>query len=131
MVNEKKELDDSSPDPTLKAIDLLKPILAKISFGTIMGYCSGYTFKKVGKVAAVVLGAGFVTIQTCVSYGYLDVDWDKVKDDAVKRVDTDGDGQLTTEDLKAYWKKLKTLLQNEIPSSGGFSLGFLYGIKHG
>merc|ERR1711935_488510 len=118
-------------DPTSSAIDLAKPVLAKMSFGSIMGFCSGYAMKKVGKAAAVVLGCGFVAVQTCVSYGYLNVDWKKVKDDAVKKVDTDGDGKLGKEDIKTYWTKLKTLLTNEVPGSAGFSLGFLYGVKHG
>ena len=78
----------SSSDPMAAAIDKAKPIIAKISFGSLMGYCSGYCLKKVGKAAAVVLGFGFITVQTFVSYGYLDVDWSKVKSDAIKKVDT-------------------------------------------
>ena len=85
---ENKEIEKASSDPVATAIDKLKPIIAKISFGSIMGYCSGYALKKAGKAAAVILGAGFIAVQTCVSYGYLQVDWNKVKDDAVKRVDT-------------------------------------------
>jgi len=83
---ENKEIEKASSDPMAMAIDKAKPIIAKISFGTIMGYCSGYALKKAGKLAAIVLGAGFITVQTCVSYGYLEVDWNKVKDDAVKKV---------------------------------------------
>mmetsp|Transcript_7172 Transcript_7172/g.8215 ORF Transcript_7172/g.8215 Transcript_7172/m.8215 type:complete len:103 (-) Transcript_7172:2473-2781(-) len=87
---ENKDIDksSSSSDPMSTAIDLAKPLIAKISFGSIMGYCSGFALKKVGKAAAVVLGCGFIAVQTCVSYGYLEVDWEKVKDDAVKKVDT-------------------------------------------
>ena len=83
---ENKEIEKASSDPMAMAIDKAKPIIAKISFGTIMGYCSGYALKKAGKLAAIVLGAGFIAVQTCVSYGYLEVDWNKVKDDAVKKV---------------------------------------------
>ena len=87
---ENKEIEESSSssDPMATAIEKAKPIIAKISFGSIMGYCSGYALKKIGKVAAVILGCGFIAVQTCVSYGYLEVDWNKVKDDAVKKVDT-------------------------------------------
>ena len=87
---ENKELDESSSssDPMATALEAAKPIIAKISFGSIMGYCSGYALKKIGKAAAVILGCGFIAVQTCVSYGYLEVDWNKVKDDAVKKVDT-------------------------------------------
>jgi len=44
--------------------------------------------------------------------------------------DTDGDGELTTADLKNYWITVKKVLTNKIPSAGGFSIGFLYGVKH-
>ena len=84
-----KEIEEVPPeDPMASAIDRAKPILAKVSFGSIVGYCSGVALKKAGKLAAVVLGAGFVALQTCASYGYLTIDWDKVKGDAIKKVDT-------------------------------------------
>lgn len=128
---ENKEVEKASSDPMAIAIDKAKPIIAKISFGSIIGYCSGYTLKQVGKVAAIILGAGFIAVQTCVSYGYIQVDWNKVKDDALKKVDTDGDGKLGSGDIKVYWLKLKSLLTANLPNSGGFSLGFLYGIRQG
>jgi hypothetical protein len=46
-------------------------------------------------------------------------------------IDQSGDGKLDYEDLKIYWQKLKVLLTTNLPSSGGFSLGFLVGIKNG
>ena len=45
-------------------------------------------------------------------------------------IDQDGDGELTTADLKNYWITVKKVLTNKIPSAGGFSIGFLYGVKH-
>jgi uncharacterized membrane protein (Fun14 family) len=94
---ENKEVEKASSDPMAIAIDKAKPIIAKISFGSIIGYCSGYTLKQVGKVAAIILGAGFIAVQTCVSYGYIQVDWNKVKDDALKKVDT-----VSVQDSTAY-----------------------------
>jgi hypothetical protein len=35
------------------------------------------------------------------------------------------------EDVKVWWKKLKALLTKELPGAGGFSLGFLAGIRFG
>jgi hypothetical protein len=43
----------------------------------------------------------------------------------------DGDGQFTAADAKVYWRKFKALLTNKLPDGAGFSLGFLFGIKHG
>ena len=85
---EKKKIEKASSDPMVMAIEKARPIIAKVSFGSVMGFCSGYAVKQAGKVAALVLGTGFIALQTCVSYGYIEVDWVKVKDDAIKKVDT-------------------------------------------
>jgi uncharacterized membrane protein (Fun14 family) len=127
MTESKKEPTDAIE----KLLDKAKPIIAKISFGGVMGYCSGTALKKVGKALAFVIGCGFIGLQVAVSSGYIDVDWNKVRDDAVGKMDSDKDGKLTAADAKEYWKKLRALLTNKIPGAGGFGLGFLYGVKHG
>lgn len=71
-----------------KAIDTLKPILTKLTFGSLMGYCSGYATKRIGKAAAFAVGVSFMVMQGLVSTGYINIDWGKVKDDAIKSVDT-------------------------------------------
>mmetsp|Transcript_48184 Transcript_48184/g.73356 ORF Transcript_48184/g.73356 Transcript_48184/m.73356 type:complete len:124 (-) Transcript_48184:79-450(-) len=118
-------------DPMETAIDKLKPIISQLGFGSVMGYCSGMAMKKIGKAVAFAVGVGFIAVQTAVSAGYIDVDWGKVKDDSMKKLDTTGDGKVDGEDMKVWWRKVKNLLTNKLPSAGGFSLGFLYGVKHG
>ena len=88
MSDENKEIDTPPSDAMTSAIDRAKPILAKLSFGSVVGYCSGMAVKKFGKVAATAIGAIFICLQTCASYGYLSINWGKVKDDAIKKVDT-------------------------------------------
>ena len=61
--------------------------------------------------------------------GYVSIDWKQVQDDAIAKVDVDGDGELTVADAKHYWKKVKKILTYNVPSAGGFSLGFLYGLQ--
>mmetsp|Transcript_27977 Transcript_27977/g.41321 ORF Transcript_27977/g.41321 Transcript_27977/m.41321 type:complete len:124 (+) Transcript_27977:76-447(+) len=118
-------------DPVESAIDKLKPVLSKLSFGAVAGYTSGYATKKIGKAAAFVAGVGFIIFQSLAVAGYIDIDWLKIKDDAVKSIDTDGDGELTTKDIKNYWRKFKSIMTSKLPDAGGFSLGFLYGVRHG
>ena len=48
-----------------------------------MGYCSGMAFRRVGKAFGVVIGLGFMGVQAAASSGYLQVDWEKVKKDAL------------------------------------------------
>uniref|UniRef100_A0A7S0F743 EF-hand domain-containing protein n=1 Tax=Craspedostauros australis TaxID=1486917 RepID=A0A7S0F743_9STRA len=118
-------------DAVEAAIDKVKPLIAKVSFGGVMGFCSGYAMKKVGKAVAVTIGLGFFGLQSAAYLGYIDVNWNKIVSDAVKPLDATGDGKVDAEDVKVYWKKLKSLLVNGLPNAGGFSVGFLYGVKQG
>mmetsp|Transcript_25182 Transcript_25182/g.62081 ORF Transcript_25182/g.62081 Transcript_25182/m.62081 type:complete len:89 (-) Transcript_25182:41-307(-) len=79
---------DSNTDPVESALDKLKPIVSKISFGSVVGYCSGMALKKVGKAVAFVIGVGFIGVQSAVYSGYITVDWGKVSGDAMKPLDT-------------------------------------------
>eukprot|EP00549_Striatella_unipunctata_P024969 CAMPEP_0118696196 /NCGR_PEP_ID=MMETSP0800-20121206/13693_1 /TAXON_ID=210618 ORGANISM="Striatella unipunctata, Strain CCMP2910" /NCGR_SAMPLE_ID=MMETSP0800 /ASSEMBLY_ACC=CAM_ASM_000638 /LENGTH=122 /DNA_ID=CAMNT_0006595243 /DNA_START=24 /DNA_END=392 /DNA_ORIENTATION=+ len=117
-------------DTMTKAIEQAKPLLAKLSFGGVVGYCSGYAAKTIGKAVALLAGMSFIALQSAVYAGYINVDWNKVKDDVEKQLDTTGDGQLDVEDAKKYWEKAREILTDKLPSAGGFSLGFLYGVTN-
>ncbi len=45
-------------------------------------------------------------------------------------MDVDGDGQITSADLQAYWAAFKKIMTHAIPSSAGFGGGFLLGIYY-
>jgi len=114
-----------------RALDKLKPVLANLSFGAVMGYCSGSAMKKVGRSLAFVVGVGFIGLQSAVSAGYISVDWQSIKNGAILTLDVNKDGKVDSKDLSEFWKKLKAILTNKVPAAGGFSMGFLYGIKSG
>jgi uncharacterized membrane protein (Fun14 family) len=123
------EAPQSEPDVVAQAIEKASPIIKNITFGAVAGYCSGYAMKAVGKAMAVVLGLGFIVVQTVASEGYVVVDWEKFKLDFVKKIDTNADDKIDVEDVKNWWKKVFKLLTNKLPSAGGFTLGFLYGVS--
>lgn len=79
---------ENKNDVVETALDKLKPVIAKLGFGSICGYTSGYATKKIGKGVAFVAGCGFIFLQVLAVSGYIEIDWMKVKDDAKKRVDT-------------------------------------------
>ena len=114
-----------------EAIEKAKPVLMNIGFGSVMGYCSGVALERVGKMLAFIIGSGFIGLQVAVSLGYIKVNWDKVADSARIQIDITKDGKIDTDDYKEYWKRLRKILTNKIPSAGGFSLGFLYGLRYG
>ena len=48
----------------------------------------------------------------------------------VGALDTNEDGKITKEDLKKWWKKFKSMMEFNLPSSGGFGVGFFLGITY-
>jgi uncharacterized membrane protein (Fun14 family) len=79
---------ENKKDPVEAALDKLKPVFQQLTFGGVMGYCSGMALKKIGKAAAFAAGIGFIAVQTAVSAGYIEVDWNKVKGTALKPLDS-------------------------------------------
>jgi len=116
-------------DVVEQALAKAKPIIANIGVGSIVGFTSGMAMKKVGKALAVVIGTGFIGLQLASTMGYIEVKWDNVAKNAKNRMDVNKDGVLDKEDVKEWWTRLKKLLTYKLPSAGGFSVGFLYGVS--
>lgn len=79
---------DKIPDQVSEIIKANGPAMNQLGFGGVMGYCSGMAFRRVGRVVGVVIGVGFMGAQAAAASGYVDIDWNKVKDDAIKQIDT-------------------------------------------
>lgn len=91
---------------------------SQISFGGVLGVCSGMAVKEIGKSTAVAIGALFLVAQLAASKGYIDIQWKHVRQDLMKYVDTDGDGKITKNDVQAWAKKGLEVLKYNLPSSG-------------
>jgi uncharacterized membrane protein (Fun14 family) len=124
-------MSEEKQDPVQQALAVVKPAIGNIGFGTVMGYCSGIAMKKIGKALAVLVGITFVGLQVAASSGFIQVDWGKVRVGFVNKVDATGDGKINVDDAKVYWKKFKEILTHRVPAAGGFSFGFLYGLRSG
>lgn len=112
-------------------IDKNKDSFGQIGFGGAMGYCSGMAFRRVGKFFGLVIGVGFMGLQTAKSMGYVDVNWQKIRDDAIKPLDTNKDGKVDGKDVEVWWKKSQSIFKDSVPEAGGFSAGFLLGARRG
>ncbi|GMH77463.1 hypothetical protein TrST_g9209 [Triparma strigata] len=121
--------DDDDDELLSTILESYGPIGSQVTMGTVFGYCSGYASKQIGKAIALVIGTGFMAVQAAAYSGYLDVKWNKVQEDVTKLVDADGDGKLTQKDVLVYWKKIKHVMTFNLPSSGGFGVGFLLGLS--
>ncbi|MBN3288492.1 FUND1 protein, partial [Polyodon spathula] len=59
-------------------------VATQIAIGGVTGWCAGFLFKKVGKVAASAVGGGFFLLQIANHTGYITVDWKRVEQDVKK-----------------------------------------------
>uniref|UniRef100_A0A7S4JYV9 EF-hand domain-containing protein n=1 Tax=Odontella aurita TaxID=265563 RepID=A0A7S4JYV9_9STRA len=103
----------------------------QLSYGFVCGYCSGYALKKVGKGAAVVLGLGFMTLQTLNYSGYIQVDHEKLKKDVEGLMDLNNDGKIDEKDLAEASDKIMEVMSFGLPSGCGFAAGFWGGLRSG
>lgn len=76
-------MSNNNNDAVNEMMERMKPAATEVSFGGLMGFCSGMAFRRVGRAAGVVIGLGFMGAQAAASSGYLQIDWEKVKKDAV------------------------------------------------
>jgi uncharacterized membrane protein (Fun14 family) len=96
-----------------------------------MGYFAGAAVKRFGEEVAVVIGISFIGLQALSYFGYINVDYGKIKNEVEKKLDVTGDGKFDASDALAIWNELKKILTHSLPSAGGFSLGLALGLYYG
>eukprot|EP00672_Neobodo_designis_P015633 CAMPEP_0174828448 /NCGR_PEP_ID=MMETSP1114-20130205/1341_1 /TAXON_ID=312471 /ORGANISM="Neobodo designis, Strain CCAP 1951/1" /LENGTH=111 /DNA_ID=CAMNT_0016062167 /DNA_START=52 /DNA_END=387 /DNA_ORIENTATION=+ len=101
----------------------------KVSVGSVFGVCTGYAVKRLSQEAAYGAGLGFIFLQALSYYGYIQINWKKVKDDISKAADQDGDGQFDSTDVKIIIKRGISFLSHGIPDAAGFSAGLWVGFR--
>ena len=123
-------------------------IPTNLSYGFFAGYLSGFALKKIGRVASLSLGVGFVILQTLAYQGYIDVNHDKLATEVERVLDRNGDGVVDGEDLRSVVEELRGVVGfgiaagegnnkddddeiKAIAGGGGFGMGFLGGLRSG
>lgn len=134
----RKSATDDSDDAVTRLIDYYSKYFEKhggffgdVGLGTILGACSGYSLKKVGKAAALLIGCGFVATQTASHLGYVNISWKSVENGARDVLDINNDGKLDKEDAKLIWKKFKKIMMHNVPGGGSFAAAFALGFYYG
>lgn len=97
--------------------------IASLGFGGVAGAVVGYTAKKVTKLAALILGLVFITVQVLVYLGFITVNWPTVQE-SMEGVWADPHGVTLTD---RAWD----VLTANLPFGGGFVAGFALGFKLG
>mmetsp|Transcript_17369 Transcript_17369/g.56850 ORF Transcript_17369/g.56850 Transcript_17369/m.56850 type:complete len:225 (+) Transcript_17369:17-691(+) len=125
----KKSAGKEEDEMVDKIVAMAWPHLEKAGFGGALGVAAGFATKQLGRSALLVAGVLFLTLQGLSHLGYVDVKWMKLKSDLERAADANGDGKFSAEDLKAYLKRLFSLLSSNIPGAAGFLPGFLIGLR--
>jgi len=111
--------------------DMVGPILQQMTIGTFLGFSSGYCLKKVGKVAAVAVGALFILTQALQYSGYVDVNWTYIQHEVELTLDQDGDDDFDKDDFIILCQTILKVLRYNLPSATGFTPAFIFGFTYG
>jgi uncharacterized membrane protein (Fun14 family) len=121
--------NDSVHSSILNSTDPVGP--QEIGFATILGASAGFATKKVIKTGGVVLGLGFISLQLLARADLIKVNWEKIEKSVVGKIDQDGDGKLTHNDIKVGALKLIHNISTDLPSTAGFAAAFFLGFRYG
>ncbi|KAJ1563101.1 FUN14 domain-containing protein 1, partial [Cladochytrium tenue] len=98
---------------------------------TIFGACSGYATKKLAKTGGLMVGVAFMSLQLLSHADIVRVNWPRVEQLVVGKMDADGDGRLTQNDFRVAGLRLVHNLTQDLPSAGGFAAAFVLGFRYG
>lgn len=119
----------SNDDVVAKSIKVAGPIVAKLGFGGVLGYCAGASAKYYGKKAAIFIGVTFAGLQYLNYKGYLKIDYGAVEREIVRKLDVNADGKLDISDFLIMWQEVKGVLMHGLPGAAGFVPGLLLGFR--
>ncbi|XP_007506323.1 FUN14 domain-containing protein 2 isoform X2 [Monodelphis domestica] len=105
-------------------------VATQLLIGGVTGWCTGFIFQKVGKLAATAVGGGFFLLQIANHTGYIKVDWQRVEKDmkkAKEQLKIRRSNQLPTE-VKSKAEEVVSFVKKNVLVTGGFFGGFLLGM---
>ncbi|XP_004717590.1 FUN14 domain-containing protein 2 [Echinops telfairi] len=105
-------------------------VTTQLLIGGVTGWCTGFIFQKVGKLAATAVGGGFFLLQIANHTGYIKVDWKRVEKDmkkAKEQLKIDKSNQISSE-VKSKAEAVVSFVKKNVLVTGGFLGGFLLGM---
>ena len=103
-------------------------MVARLGFGGVLGFCSGYAIKQASKALAVVVGGAVVLLQTMQYFGYIEVKWQKIQKDTMRAISSDGKESFGVKDVHYWSRKMIKILTHQGPTAGGFAGGIYLGL---
>jgi uncharacterized membrane protein (Fun14 family) len=93
--------------------------LVTLGSGGIAGWAVGFTLKKFAKLAALLVGVAFISIQYLAFHRYITIDWDRIRQ------------SVPNESIEQSWAGLMSVLTYNLPFAGAFLVGFWMGFRKG
>lgn len=59
----------------IQMVEILTPLLTQLGVGGVAGLCVGFALKKLGKIAAFILGIFFIALQVLSWYGIISINY--------------------------------------------------------
>ncbi|XP_040427810.1 FUN14 domain-containing protein 2 [Cygnus olor] len=106
-------------------------VATQLVIGGVTGWCTGFIFQKVGKLAATAVGGGFFLLQIANHTGYIKVDWKLVERDvnkAKQQLKFHSSGNKMSPEVKSRVDEVIIFLKKNVILTGGFAGGFLLGM---
>uniref|UniRef100_A0A2R8MKL4 FUN14 domain-containing protein 2 n=1 Tax=Callithrix jacchus TaxID=9483 RepID=A0A2R8MKL4_CALJA len=105
-------------------------VATQLFIGGVTGWCTGFIFQKVGKLAATAVGGGFFLLQLANHTRYIKVDWQRVEKDMKKvkeHLKIRKSNQIPTE-VRSKAEEVVSFVKKNVLMTGGFFGGFLLGL---
>ncbi|CAO3624107.1 unnamed protein product [Cunninghamella blakesleeana] len=103
----------------------------ELSFGILLGFCTGYLIKKVGKLFALMIGVGFVFLQYLSFNGFITIHWDRMEGNYNKQLGAGSDGKVTRQHVSKKWNAFVGFLTHNLQFKSTFMVGLYGGIRYG
>ncbi|XP_029941764.1 FUN14 domain-containing protein 1 isoform X2 [Salarias fasciatus] len=104
-------------------------VATQLMMGGVTGWCAGYVFQRVGKIAATAVGGGFLLLQIANHSGYVQVDWKKVEKDVNKaKKHLKKKANKAAPEINTFIEEATDFIKRNIVLSSGFVGGFFLGL---
>ncbi|XP_070979396.1 FUN14 domain-containing protein 1 [Oncorhynchus clarkii lewisi] len=105
-------------------------VATQIALGGVSGWCAGYIFQKVGKIAATAVGGGFLLLQIANHSGYVQVDWKRVEKDVNKaKRHLKKNADRAVPEFNSLIDQSTEFVKTNVIITSGFFGGFLLGLS--
>ncbi|XP_043556796.1 FUN14 domain-containing protein 1 isoform X1 [Chiloscyllium plagiosum] len=104
-------------------------VATQLMMGGVTGWCAGFVFQKIGKLAATAIGGGFLLMQVANHSGYIKVDWKRVEKDVNKaKRQLRKKANKAAPEINTFIEESAEFVKKNIVLASGFVGGFLLGL---